>query len=217
MPLTILAVDDDFAIRVALTDYLELQGYSVVQAADGKEALEMVELHRPSLLITDIVMPHMNGYDLVRRLRSRPALRLLPVVFLTECRETQDRVTGYRLGCDVYLDKPFELAELGAVVRNLLDRAQVIALEMQFHQAVGPKHPPSQQALMDIAPHLVLSLRERQVLSYLSDGLSNPQIGEHLHLSHRTVEKHVSSLLRKTQTNNRAELLRYALDHGLAD
>jgi DNA-binding NarL/FixJ family response regulator len=229
MPLTVLAVDDDYATRVALMGYLEIQGYHVVLASDGKAALEMVDTHRPHLLITDINMPRMDGFELVRQLRSRPPLRLLPVVFLTERLETEQRVQGYNLGCDAYLGKPFELVELGAVVRNLLDRAQMIAQEVQFQRlessssssspkSDGSSHP-GERLIHRLEPDasLVLSLREQEVLRHLADGLSNSQIGEHLHLSHRTVEKHVSSLLRKTMTHNRSELLRYALEHGLTD
>jgi DNA-binding NarL/FixJ family response regulator len=221
MPLTVLAVDDDYATRVALMGYLEIQGYHVVLAEDGKAALEMVETHRPHLLITDINMPRMDGFELVRQLRLRPPLRLLPVVFLTERLETEQRVQGYNLGCDAYLGKPFELVELGAVVRNLLDRAQMIAQEVQFQRSDSPKSegtaPHSFIHRIEPDASLVLSLREQEVLRHLADGLSNSQIGEHLHLSHRTVEKHVSSLLRKTMTHNRSELLRYALEHGLTD
>ncbi len=225
MPLTVLAVDDDYATRVALAGYLEIQGYHVVLAEDGKAALEMVDAHRPHLLITDINMPRMDGFELVRQVRSRPPLRLLPVVFLTERLETEQRVQGYNLGCDAYLGKPFELVELGAVVRNLLDRAQMIAQEVQFQRLDSGKSEGGGVPQADRLIHhrlepdasLVLSLREQEVLRHLADGLSNSQIGEHLHLSHRTVEKHVSSLLRKTMTHNRSELLRYALEHGLTD
>jgi DNA-binding NarL/FixJ family response regulator len=229
MPLTVLAVDDDYATRLALMGYLELQGYNVVLAEDGQAALEMVDTHRPHLLITDINMPRMDGFELVRQLRSRPSMRLLPVVFLTERREIDQRVMGYNLGCDVYIGKPFELLELGAIVRNLLDRAQVIAQELHFQRlenrpeaagngdrtpALSPRgsHPTSDSTI-----DLELSLREEEVLRHLAHGLSNNQIGERLHLSPRTVEKHVSSLLHKTLTHNRAELVRYALEHGLTD
>jgi DNA-binding response OmpR family regulator len=68
----------------------------------------------------------MSGYELVRQVRLEPMTRLLPVVFLTERNDTADRILGYQAGCDSYLAKPFELDELGAIVRNLLDRAQII-------------------------------------------------------------------------------------------
>jgi DNA-binding NarL/FixJ family response regulator len=105
-------------------------------------------------------------------------------------------------------------------VRNLLDRAQMIAQEVQFQRLDSPKSDIQPERFihrLEPDASLILSLREQEVLRHLADGLSNSQIGEHLHLSHRTVEKHVSSLLRKTVTHNRSELLRYALEHGLTD
>jgi DNA-binding NarL/FixJ family response regulator len=100
------------------------------------------------------------------------------------------------------------MEELGAIVRNLLERSQLIQTEQQFR----PSAPINPQ---DSALGFELSSREQEVLGLLSQGLSNTQIGEHLHLSARTVEKYVSSLLRKTATMNRAELVRFALKHHL--
>ena len=81
-------------------------------------------------------MPAMDGYELVRRVRRQPPLRLLPVIFLTERTSTQERIKGYQLGCDAYLPKPFELEELGAVVRNLLERSQLI--DSEWRSRVSP-------------------------------------------------------------------------------
>jgi DNA-binding NarL/FixJ family response regulator len=223
MALTILVADDDPGTRLSISDYLEACGYAVVSAENGKDALLMVEEFQPHLLVTDITMPQMDGYELVKQVRLRPSLRLLPVVFLTGRTETQERVRGYQLGCDVYLSKPFDLSELGAVVRSLLDRAQMIEAGWRSRvQAVAvaidkvPPPPPLQPAsVMPVTPAVDLTQREIDVLYLLSEGLSNIQIGEKLHLSSRTVEKHVSSLLRKTTTSNRAELVRFAMEHHL--
>ena len=225
MPLTILVADDDLGTRLSISDYLEAIGYSVVSAENGQEALALVEEYRPHLVVTDITMPHMDGYEFVRRIRNRPALRLLPVVFLTARTDSQERIRGYQLGCDVYLSKPFELQELGAVVRNLLERMQMIESEWRFSKEDSATSKTSEDKLdqplnaKSIAPTtattLSLTQREQEVLQVLADGLSNIQIGESLHLSPRTVEKYVSSLLRKTDTNNRAELVRFAMEHHL--
>jgi DNA-binding NarL/FixJ family response regulator len=178
----------------------------------------MVTQFHPHLIITDIAMPQLDGYEFVRNLRSQPGLRLLPVVFLSARDGTTDRVMGYRLGCDAYLAKPFELPELLAVVRNLLDRAQTVALEIQFSRHTVPDRPseliPSGPLSHD-HPEPELSSRELEVLQLLSSGGSNIQIGKTLHLSPRTVEKHVSSLLRKIDAHNRSELVRYAIEHHL--
>ena len=83
MPLTILVADDDLGTRLSIGDYLEASGYSILSAENGKEALGMVEAYQPHLVVTDITMPQMDGYELIRQVRRRPSLRLLPVVFLT--------------------------------------------------------------------------------------------------------------------------------------
>jgi len=217
MPLTILVADDDFATRLSIGDYLENAGYLVLLASNGSEALRMIEVYQPHLVVTDIAMPQMDGYDLIKQIRQRPEFRLLPVVFLTARSKTEERVKGYQSGCDVYLSKPFELYELGAVVRNLLDRMQVLESERrsQISKSEGdlPTSSSGVSALTEV--EFDLTQREKQVLQLLAEGSSNNQIGEHLHLSPRTVEKYVSSLFRKTNTGNRSELLRFAIERHL--
>lgn len=221
MPLTILIADDDQGTRLAISDYLELSGYLVISAQNGQEALAMVEEFQPHLLVTDITMPQMDGYELVQRVRQKPMFRLLPVIFLTARTKTQERIRGYQLGCDAYLPKPFDLDELGAVTRNLLERAQLIQAAWISQSRTVESLQESMEAAAHIASgetsatQLELTPRERDVLNLLAEGLSNAQIGDGLHLSPRTVEKYVSSLLRKTDTSNRAELVRFAVDHHL--
>ncbi len=219
MPLTILVADDDLGTRLAIGDYLEVTGYSVLRAENGQDALTMVEKFQPHLIVTDVTMPRMDGYEFVRQVRQQPAFRLLPVVFLTARTETHERIRGYQLGCDVYLPKPFELQELGAVVRHLLERMQMIEMEWRSRSPLPSAITNSAAlqttnlaaALNEIA--VKLTKREQEVVLLLSNGLSNAQIGDRLHLSPRTVEKYVSSLLDKTDTSNRAELMRFAIDH----
>ncbi|GAP98308.1 response regulator transcription factor [Leptolyngbya sp. NIES-2104] len=213
MPLTILVAEDDLGTRLSISDYLECSGYSVVSAENGKDAIALLETYQPHLLVTDVSMPLMDGYELVRQVRRKPALRLLPIVFLTGRTDTDDRVRGYQLGCDVYLAKPFELPELGAIVRNLLDRSQMIGASWRSRQEFETSEAERERPSSDLK--ITFTDREKEVLALLSDGLSNIQIGDRLHLSSRTVEKHVSSLLRKTETSNRAELVRFAMHHHL--
>lgn len=218
MPLTILVVEDDEATRLSIQGYLELEGYSVIAMKDGWEALEKVETFQPQLVITDISMPRLDGYALLKSLRQRPAWRLLPVVFLTAHTATKERVKGYQTGCDAYVAKPFELDELGAVVRNLLERSQLVQTALlQYSFAASAAPPVVATAPVPLEQSPAFTSREREVLDLLSAGLSNGQIADRLYLSARTVEKYVSSLLRKTDTTNRAELVRFAMDHHLVD
>ncbi|MDJ0729118.1 MAG: response regulator transcription factor [Crocosphaera sp.] len=222
MPLVILVADDDLGIRVAVKDYLEMHGYVAITAQNGEEAFSLVQTYRPHLLVSDIKMPRKDGYTLVKELRQLPEFRLLPVIFLTECDSTENRIQGYQVGCDVYLPKPFEMEELKAVIRNLLERSQIIQSEWRFsqEQSLPQKTPQQQQTAARISIQAEMDLveltqRESEVLDLLTTGLSNKEIGQHLHLSPRTIEKNVSRLLRKTHTSNRAELVRFALDHHL--
>lgn len=219
MPLLILIAEDDPGIRISVSDYLELSGYAVVAAQDGEEALSMLEKYHPHLVVSDIRMPKKNGYELVKSIRRLPQYRLLPVILLTECGETPERIRGYQAGCDVYLPKPFEMPELGAVIRNLLERSQIIHTELRFSHneqfLETPEYAASKPIAAKIPFELDLTSREQEVLKLLMKGHSNVEIGQQLHLSHRTIEKYVSSLLRKSNTNNRIELIRFALEYDL--
>jgi DNA-binding NarL/FixJ family response regulator len=231
MPLVILVADDNLGTRLSVSDYLELSGYSVITAEDGQQALSMIEAYHPNVLVTDINMPRMDGYELVRQVRHKPAFRLLPVVFLTERTSTEERIKGYQSGCDLYLPKPFEMQELGVVIRNLLDRLQMMHNEIRISSTdvlplptqkpgvapVSNTEDAQNHASSSKTKDFRLTQREQQVLDLLTTGLSNGEIGNKLHLSPRTVEKHVSNLLRKTETNNRAELVRFALDNHLVE
>ncbi len=220
MPSKILVVDDDLGTRLSIGDYLELSGYEVIAASDGQQGLVMVNKHHPDLIVTDIIMPQMNGYELVRQVRQKPNFRLLPVILLTARIQTQERILGYQSGCDLYLPKPFELEELAAAISNLLERSQIIQTEYKLSLQENLKKADSiNQADWndDQKTKLYESLttREQEVLEILTHGLSNAEIGDRLYLSPRTVEKYVSSLLRKTSTSNRAELVRFAMEHNL--
>ena len=222
MPFKILVVDDDLGTRLSIGDYLELSGYEVVTANDGQQGLVMVNKHHPDLIVTDIIMPQMNGYELVRQVRQQPNFRLLPVILLTARTQTQERILGYQSGCDLYLPKPFELEELAAAINNLLERSQIIQSEYKLSLQENLKKADSVNQTdlsndRETQLHESLTAREQEVLEILTHGLSNAEIGDRLYLSPRTVEKYVSSLLRKTNTSNRAELVRFAMEHNLVN
>ncbi len=227
MPLTILIADDDIGTRLSISDYLDLSGYRVITTDNGIDALSMLEKHHPDLLVTDIMMPRMNGYELVRRIRQLSEFRLLPVILLTARTKIQERILGYQSGCDLYLPKPFELEELAAAIRNLLERSQIIQSECRFIYQDNNRnltYTKAENGHISVSTQVQISqvltpltVREKEVLDLLTHGFSNVEIGNHLHLSPRTVEKYVSSLLRKTETSNRAELVRFAMKHGLVE
>lgn len=128
--LCILVVDDepDLVDNIALA--LEAEGYRVLQAADGEQALEVLRQDKVDLVLADIAMPRLNGYQLYERVRANPAWLAIPFVFLTARRLDSDIRYGKELGVDDYLTKPISAADLLAVVRGKLRRAQQLALKI---------------------------------------------------------------------------------------
>jgi two-component system alkaline phosphatase synthesis response regulator PhoP/two-component system response regulator VicR len=116
----ILVVEDDPNILRQIEFNLESHGYGVSTAMTGAEALRQMMLEKPDLLITDVMMPEMDGYELVASLRADANLSEVPVIMLTARTEETDMVQGYTSGTDLYLTKPFNPTELIAFVQRIL-------------------------------------------------------------------------------------------------
>ncbi|WP_448534259.1 response regulator transcription factor [Parathermosynechococcus lividus] len=202
---TILLVDDDPNLVLLVKDYLEMQGYAVLTAAHGREALDQLQQHTPDLIICDVMMPQMDGYTFVSTMRQHQHLHWLPVLFLSAKGQTHDRVKGLQTGGDVYLVKPFEPDELLAQVQALLKQTARLR-EQQRTSPTAPTPPPG----VELTP------TETRILQYVARGLANREIAAELHVSQRTVESHVSNMLGKTGLHNRTELARWAIEHHYA-
>lgn len=226
-PISLLLVDDEPGVRESVQAFLEDSGdFKVDVAANATEAWDYLERRLPALVISDIMMPQVDGYQFLEKLRADPRFQALPVVFLTARGMTSDRIQGYQTGCDAFLSKPFDPDELEAIVRNILARQQassdagsdatklqeiyqeIRALKEQIGQPAGMQTTPSPIRL-DFTP------REQSVLDLVAQGLMNKEIASQLETSVRNVEKYVSRLFTKTGTNSRTELVRFALQHGL--
>jgi putative two-component system response regulator len=116
----ILVVDDHPQNIELIEAHLIPQGYAIVKAVNGKEALEKLVSHPIDLILLDVMMPGMNGFEVTRRVRQDDRHRLLPIILVTALRETEDRVKGIEAGCDDFISKPFDKFELLARVRSLL-------------------------------------------------------------------------------------------------
>ena len=121
MPRTILVVDDQSNVRTLLREYLTEEGFRVVTAGDGREALYVARHQKPDLVLLDILMPEMNGYEFIRCFRME---KDTPIILLTARLEETDKVLGLELGADDYVTKPFGMRELLARIHAVLRRAE---------------------------------------------------------------------------------------------
>jgi diguanylate cyclase (GGDEF)-like protein len=131
---TILIADDSMVVRAVLRRQLEADGHTVVEAVDGEEAIAACREYRPDVILLDVEMPVLDGHATLARLKSDPALKDIPVVFLTGRVDTADVVTGLRLGAHDYLRKPFEANELVARVSAAL-RTKALQDELRARNA----------------------------------------------------------------------------------
>ena len=117
---TVLVVEDSLAQQEMISELLKDSGLSVIVASDGIEALEQVQGHSPDLVVLDIIMPRMNGYEVCRRLKGDSKTQKLAVVMCSAKKEEFDRYWGIKQGADAYISKPFQPQELVGTVKQLL-------------------------------------------------------------------------------------------------
>lgn len=211
MPKRLLVVDDDPGLLRAVAETLRAEGYEVTTARRGAEALGYIAQSLPDLIVSDIRMPGMDGYELVRNLRASARTRLIPIVFLTAKDETADRIAGFRSGVDAYLTKPFEPDELVAVVANILKRIE--STHAEIARLFGRNDAGEQEPARDED----LTQAEWRVAEAVARGLSNKEIAAEFNLSLRTIEGHISRILDKKGFSNRVEIARYILERKAAD
>jgi DNA-binding NarL/FixJ family response regulator len=205
----LLLIDDDPNLILLVKDYLEFRGYEVVTAENGREALEVLEQEVPDMIICDVMMPEMDGYQLVSNIRQDPKTSWIPVLFLSAKGQSQDRVKGLNIGADVYMVKPFEPEELVAQVESSLKQASRL---IQHKDAKGGDNAPKIQVPFDVE----LTPTELRVVQFVARGMANREIAEELNVSQRTIESHVSNMLGKTGLHNRTELARWAIENSMA-
>ena len=119
----LLVVDDSVFLQSLLKDRLEREGFDIVQAFDGREGLEKVKKEAFDLVLLDVKMPYVDGFEVCRRIKADPALKKIPVMFLTVMAQKADIETGIAAGAEAYFAKPYESGELIKEVRKLLKMA----------------------------------------------------------------------------------------------
>jgi len=195
----VLVAEGDRESRTAIAALLERRGYRVRQAAGGEEALDLARQERPTLVLMDVHLPDMSGYEVCRLLRAEFGARL-PIVFASaERTESYDHVVGLRLGADDYITKPFAADELLA----RLDRLMV------------PAAPDTEEAPAGITSRL--SGRELEVLQLLADGRTAKEIAQEIGVSRKTISNHIQNILVKLDVHSQAQAVAAAFKNGAAE
>nr|NP_053953.1 ORF29 [Porphyra purpurea]P51343.1 RecName: Full=Probable transcriptional regulator ycf29 [Porphyra purpurea]AAC08229.1 hypothetical chloroplast ORF 29 [Porphyra purpurea] len=205
MSYNLMLVENDTVLSKAIQEYLIDQGFNVDIALNGLEAFQLANKYKFDLIISDIIMPIIDGYELLEKLRKIDKLAKIPVIFLTAKGMTKDRIKGYNMGCYGYLSKPFDPEELVSLIKNLIYRDSLNSQNLK-------KQNSDEIPLFQL---LYLTPREKSILNLVIDGLTNKEIAVILDTSIRNVEKYVSRLLQKTNTRNRTLLVKYSIKNNL--
>ncbi|MDY7094709.1 MAG: response regulator transcription factor [Acidobacteriota bacterium] len=208
-PRRILLVEDEPSLRLTLTDRLRAEGYQVTAAEDGESALDLVAEEAFDLVVLDVMLPGIDGFEVCRRLRAGG--QELPVLMLTARSQVVDRVVGLKLGADDYLSKPFETIELMARIEALLRRARAPLESPRDSYAFGDVVVDFRRAEVQRNQQVVdVSSMELRLLAYFvehrGEVLSRDQLldevwGYEAQPVTRTVDVHVASLRQKIEPN----------------
>lgn len=199
----LLIVEDNVPLLRAIAACLAQAGYEAMTARDGIEANLQIAETIPDLIISDIMMPGSDGYNLVRDLRANPRTDLIPIIFLTAKDTRRDRIEGIRAGVDAYLVKPFEPEELLSVIANILSR--IARTHARLVNSARAESPANSAAIDN------LTKSEKAVAKLVAEGLTNTEIAARLDVSKRTIESHISNILSKNGWQRRVEIIRHFL------
>lgn len=225
----LLVIDDYEDLLRLIAKCLQQAGYEVITARSAEGALMNMAEVLPDLIVTDVMMPGMDGYDLVEQIRKDPRTDLIPIIFLTARDTRSDRIKGLHAGIDAYLTKPFEPEELVALIENIFKRVRrthrrVARLPRSATQPADTSVLPNNTSSVasgaetgdarNIRPRDAtlpslptdLTESEHRVAGLVAQGLSNKEIALSLGISYRTVEMHISNILAKKNLTNRVEL-----------
>ena len=196
----ILIVDTDVELRSRLSDLFGGAGFESIEAASGQDAVALARRERPWLVLLDLRLPDISGYEVCRELRDEFGDELAIVFFSADRTEPMDRSAGLLVGADDYVVKPFDAGELLARVRRLSRRA-----------------PTRHAAPAELRQESSLTPRELEVLTLLANGRPPREIATSLVISEKTVSSHLQRVLAKLGVNSRTQAVAVAYRDGLID
>ena len=199
---SILVVDDNPKF---LADALPMYGYEVTVANDGLEALKILMNKTFDLILLDVMMPNMDGWDTLKAIRNNKKTQYIPVIMITAVSEDQKVVSGLKIGADDYIVKPF-------ILPNLLARVEAVLRRSKWQQEAQPKVEKTLNKDVNID---ALTPKEKEVLALVAKGASNQEIADKLFVRDVTVKTHLNSIFKKLKVTNRTQAVLLAMQMNL--
>ena len=201
---SILVVDDNPKF---LKDALPMYGYDVTIAEDGIEALKILsdEKQHFDLILLDVMMPNMDGWDTLKAIRKNKSTEYIPVIMITAVSEDQKMVSGLKIGADDYIVKPF-------ILPNLLARIEAVLRRSKWQEESSSKKEKKINKDVNID---ALTPKEKEVLSLVAKGASNQEIANQLCVQDVTVKTHLNSIFKKLKVSNRTQAVLLAMEINL--
>ncbi len=197
----ILVIEDQAPMRRNIALMLEMEGYKVFTAENGRVGVEVARVEKPDLVICDVMMPELDGHGVVQTLRDEDATATTPFIFLTARSDKGDIRIGMNFGADDYLIKPVVREDLLAAVEARLERAEAVEARVKAASGAGGFNPD----FSSHAPLVALGLtnREAEVLLWVAQGKSNGDVAGILGMSEKTVKQHMGVIFSKLGLENR--------------
>ena len=199
---SILVVDDNPKL---LADALPMYGYDITVANDGLEALKILMDKTFDLILLDVMMPNMDGWDTLKAIRNNKKTQYIPVIMITAVSEDQKVVSGLKIGADDYIVKPF-------ILPNLLARVEAVLRRSKWQQEAQPKAEKTLNKDINID---ALTPKEKEVLALVAKGASNQEIADKLFVRDVTVKTHLNSIFKKLKVTNRTQAVLLAMQMNL--
>ena len=202
---TILAIDDEPLNLIALEDFLQHRCKQLWLESDINSALVLAGKHQPDVILLDILMEQMDGYQVCQQLKSNPDTVNIPVIFLSSLMKPDDKVKGFQVGGVDYISKPFHIEEVFARVENCVN----------LHRQINKSQITTTQKLQEKIDSYQLSERELEVLRFYAAGKQRNEMAQQLAISEHTVKSHLRRIFKKLKIKNRAQAIKKVIEVGL--